>query len=289
MTTLATAAATTGTRPLDDVQFERWVRLLETRTGVIVPPERRPFLETGLRRRMRETGHTRFDVYYDELLAGARGALEWASLVDHLTVHETHFFRHLPSLDLIRQGWLPGWLQTAAPDASLHALSVGCSTGEEAYSLALMLDAEFSRISPVHRFGVTATDVSQAALAIARVAEYPMRRFAEIPAAYRAGIEILPDGENFRIAERLRKRVGFACVNLLHASRAPLRKLDIIFCQNVLIYFARERRGELLDALAGLLRPNGLLVLGSGEAPGWSHARMRRTGGPQTLAFLRNT
>ena len=289
MTTLATAAPATGTRPLDDVQFERWVRLLETRTGVIVPPERKPFLETGLRRRMRETGHTRFDVYYDELLAGARGALEWASLVDHLTVHETHFFRHPPSLDLIRQEWLPGWLQTAAPDASLHALSVGCSTGEEAYSLALMLDAEFSRISPVHRFGVTATDVSQAALGVARVAEYPMRRFAEIPPAYRAGIEILPDGENFRIAERLRKRVGFACVNLLHASRAPLRKLDIIFCQNVLIYFARERRGELLDALAGLLQPNGLLVLGSGEAPGWSHPQMRRTGGPQTLAFLRNT
>lgn len=288
MTTLATAAAATGTRPLDDVQFERWVRLLETRTGVIVPPERRPFLETGLRRRMRETGHTRFDVYYDDLLAGARGALEWASLVDHLTVHETHFFRHPPSLDLIRQEWLPGWLQTAAPDASLHALSVGCSTGEEAYSLALMLDAEFSRISPVHRFGVTATDVSQAALGVARVAEYPMRRFSEIPAAYRAGIEILPDGETFRIAERLRKRIGFACVNLLHASRAPLRKLDIIFCQNVLIYFARERRGELLDALVGLLQPNGLLVLGSGEAPGWRHAQMRRTGGPQTLAFLRN-
>src|SRR5690606_9587824 len=112
---------------------------------------------------------------------------------------------------------------------------------------------------------------------------------AEIPAAYRAGVELLPDGETFRITERLRKRIGFACVNLLHASRAPLRKLDIIFCQNVLIYFARERRGEMLDALVGLLQPNGLLVLGSGEAPGWSHPQMRRTGGRQTLAYLRNT
>jgi len=276
-------------RPLDDAEFDRWVRLLEARTGVIVPPERKPFLETGLRRRMRETGHTRFDIYYDELVSGARGAMEWASLVDHLTVHETHFFRHLPSIELIRDEWLPQWLDTAAPDASLQALSLGCSTGEEAYSLALVLDAELSRATPPRRFGVTATDVSQAALTLARNAEYPMRRLSEIPAAYRGAVHAQPDGETFRIDERLRKRVGFACVNLLHASRAPLRKLDIIYCQNVLIYFARERRGQMLDALAGLLQPGGLLVLGSGEVSGWSHPDMRRTGSRQTLAYISDT
>lgn len=289
MAMLGATALSTGARPLDDAEFDRWVRLLETRTGVIVPPERKPFLETGLRRRMRETGYTRFDAYYDDLLVGARGAVEWATLVDHLTVHETHFFRHPPSLDLIRAHWLPDWLKSAAPDASLQALSIGCSTGEEAYSLALLLDAELSRMEPPRRFGVTATDVSQAALAVARTAEYPMRRLVEIPVGYRDGVEPLAGDENFRIVERLRKRIGFACVNLLHASRAPLRKLDLIYCQNVLIYFARERRGEMLDALVGLLQPNGLLVLGPGEAPGWNHPQMRRTGGMQTLAYLRNS
>ncbi len=289
MATVATSASAIGMRALDDAEFDRWVRLLEARTGVIVPPERKPFLETGLRRRMRETGHTGFQTYYDELVKGARGAVEWASLVDHLTVHETHFFRHPPSLALIREEWLPRWLDAAGADASLHALSIGCSTGEEAFSLAMVVDAELSRSAPERRFGVTATDVSQAALAVARAGEYPMRRISEIPTAYRAQVEALDDGENFRICDRLRKRVGFACVNLLHASRAPLRKLDIIYCQNVLIYFARERRGEMLDALVELLQPNGLLVLGPGEAPGWSHPQMRRTGGPQTLAYLRNT
>lgn len=287
------SAATSGTisamRPLDDAEFDRWVRLLEARTGVIVPPERKPFLETGLRRRMRETGHTGFQNYYDDLIKGARGAVEWASLVDHLTVHETHFFRHPPSMTLIREEWLPRWLASAETDASLHALSIGCSTGEEAFSLAMLLDAELASSAPDRRFGVTATDVSQAALAVARTGEYPMRRIAEIPAPYRAQVEMLEGAENFRINDRLRKRVGFACVNLLHASRAPLRRLDIIYCQNVLIYFARERRGEMLDALVELLQPNGLLVLGPGEAPGWSHPDMRRTGGPQTLAYLRNT
>lgn len=289
MTNVATTSSTAGAHQLDDIEFERWVRLLEARTGVIVPLERKPFLETGLRRRMRETGHTRFDVYYDDLLAGARGAMEWASLVDHLTIHETRFFRHLPSYELIRDEWLPEWLRSTEPDAALHVLSVGCSTGEEPYSLALLLDAELTRLAPSRRFGVTATDVSQAALNVARAADYPIRRLTEIPVNYRESVEIFPEEESFRIVERLRKRVGFACVNLLHASRAPLRKLDIIFCQNVLIYFARERRGDLLDALVGLLQPNGLLVLGPGEAPGWSHPNMSRTGGRQALAYLKNT
>lgn len=275
---------------MDDAEFERWVRLLEARTGVTVPPERKPFLVTGLRRRMRETGHTEFQRYYDELLDGARGAMEWAALVDHLTVHETHFFRHPPSLALIRDHWLPQWLANAPEDQTLHALSVGCSTGEEAYTLAMVLDAALSQVLPQRRYGVTATDVSQPALAVARQALYPLSRLDEIPSAYRVdAIEAGPRDDQFRISERLRKRVGFACVNLLHASRAPLRKLDLIFCQNVLIYFARERRGELLDGLARLLRPNGLLVLGPGEVTNWNHPQLARTGGRQTLAYHRQS
>jgi len=273
---------------MDDAEFQRWVRLLETRTGVTVPPERKPFLVTGLRRRMREIGMSDFRSYYDELLAGPRGQMEWASLVDHLTVHETRFFRHQPSLSLIRDQWLPGWLAQAPADQSLHALSVGCSTGEEAYTLAMVLDQVLSRLEPPRRFGITATDVSQPALGIARAACYAAHRLSEIPEGFHDTVESDSEG-GFRIVERLRRRIGFACVNLLHATRAPLRQLDLIYCQNVLIYFARERRGELLDGLARLLRPNGLLVLGAGEIIGWNHPQLTRTSGRQTLAFLRNT
>lgn len=273
--------------PMDDLEFTRWVRLLEARTGVTVPPERKPFLVTGLRRRMRETGHSDYGTYYEELLDGARGAVEWAALVDHLTVHETHFFRHPPSLELIRKEWYPKWAAAVGIEQSVHALSVGCSTGEEAYTLAMVLDAAIGDEGSQRHFGITATDVSQPALSMARAALYPVARLEEIPAARRArSVEMLDDG-NFRIVERLRKRVGFACVNLLHASRAPLRQLDLIYCQNVLIYFARERRGELLDGLARLLRPHGMLVLGPGEVTGWTHPQLVRIGGRQTLAFLR--
>jgi chemotaxis methyl-accepting protein methylase len=165
---------------------------------------------------------------------------------------------------------------------------VGCSTGEEAYTLAMVLDEALSSLAQPRRFGITATDVSQAALVQARSGSYPGARLSEIPSAYQAAATEATEG-GFRIVERLRRRIGFACVNLLHATRAPLRQLDLIYCQNVLIYFARERRGELLDGLARLLRPNGLLVLGAGEVLGWNHPQLTRTSGRQTLAFLRNS
>lgn len=288
---------------MDDATFARWVDLLERRTGVVVPPGRKGFLVAALRSRMREGGKLNYEAYLEEVLDGPRGAVEWTMLVDRLTVHQTHFFRHPPSLDLVARDWLPGY-RAAQPDAPIHAWSVGCATGEEAFTLAMVLDRAMA-VGGRGYYGVTATDISAAALAVGRGATYPVAKLEEIPPDYRteycapAGGAFAADGapgaprgfaeaDSFVVTEALRKRVGFVQFNLLDAERAPLKRLDLIYCQNVLIYFARERRAELLRALAGLLRPGGLLVLGAGEVIGFSHPQFTRLGGPQTLAFRRN-
>lgn len=273
---------------MDDAEFARWAELLERRTGVVVPPARKPFLVTAVRGRMRETGHTRFDDYYRDLHKMPEGAIEWTTLVDRLTVHETHFFRHQPSFDLIANEWLPRVAQSGSQSA-LHAWSVGCSTGEEAFTLAMVLDRHVSAIRDARiYFGVTATDVSQPALSVGRGALYARSRLNEIPAEYRERYVDELDADSFAIRESLRKRVGFAQFNLLDVARAPLKRLDLIFCQNVLIYFARDRRRELLDSLAGLLKPGGMLVLGAGEVISFAHPQLSRVPHRQALAFLRN-
>ena len=275
-----------GAPAMDDREFSRWVDLLERRTGVVVPPDRKTFLVTGVRSRMRETGHDAFSDYFQQLLSGPRGAIEWATLVDRLTVHQTHFFRHQPSLDLVGKEWLPGYVGHEL--GAIHAWSVGCSTGEEAYSLAMVLDhaiaaSDASRLY----FGITATDISAPALAVGRGGVYPQAKLDEIPEPYRAKY-CAPDGSDaFAIHDSLRKRVGFVQFNLMDVARSPLKRLDLVFCQNVLIYFARERRVVLLEALAELLKPGGLLVLGPGEVLGFSHPTLQRIGGPQTLAYRR--
>ena len=181
--------------------------------------------------------------------------------------------------------WLPAYLPQLAGNA-LHAWSVGCSTGEEAYALAMVLDDALARAGGNEKvyFGVTATDISAPALAVGRAGLYSPARFEEIPPALRARYcEPNPDG--FVINQALRRRVGFVQFNLMDIARSPLKRLDLIFCQNVLIYFARDRRVVLLEALAELLKPGGLLVLGPGEVTGFSHPLLNRIGGPQTLAF----
>ncbi len=274
---------------MGDEEFSRWVDLLERRTGVVVPPGRKTFLVTGVRTRMRETGYDSFDRYFNEVLNGARGAIEWSTLVDRLTVHETRFFRHQPSLQMIAGEWLPEFLKEHPDNQAMHAWSVGCSTGEEAYSLAMVLDSALRQLGANRAyFGVTATDISNAALAIGRSGLYPRERLAEIPEALQKTYCELVGSDSFAISETLRKRVGFALFNIMDVARAPLKKLDLIYCQNVLIYFARDRRKQLLSALADLLKPGGMLVLGAGEVIGFTHPSLTRIGNRQTLAFRRS-
>ena len=274
---------------MGDEEFSRWVDLLERRTGVVVPPGRKTFLVTGVRTRMRETGYDNFERYFNEVLNGARGAIEWSTLVDRLTVHETRFFRHQPSLQMIAGEWLPGFLKEHPDNQAMHAWSVGCSTGEEAYSLAMVLDSALRQLGANRAyFGVTATDISNAALAIGRSGLYPRERLVEIPEELQKAYCEPVGNDSFAISETLRKRVGFALFNIMDVARAPLKKLDLIYCQNVLIYFARDRRKQLLSALADLLKPGGMLVLGAGEVIGFTHPSLTRIGNRQTLAFRRS-
>ncbi len=267
-------------------EFDRWATLLERRTGVVVPSARKPFLVTSLRSRMRETGHADFQSYFVELNDGVRGQLEWVTLVDRLTVHQTHFFRHQPSLDMVANEWLPKRV-SGEWDGQLHGWSLGCSTGEEAYTLAMVLDGALARLKAKYYLGMTATDVSRPALAVGRSAIYAKNRLNEIPERYRNKYCVDIDQDSFLIREVLRKRVAFAPFNLLDIDKPPLSAVDLIFCQNVLIYFARDRRRQLLAGLANLLRPGGLLVLGPGEVLNWHHPQLIRFGGKQVLSYLR--
>lgn len=272
---------------MEDGQFQRWVQLLEKRTGIVIPLSRREFLESNLRLRMRETGHRSYDDYYDELQTGVRGALEWATLVDRLTVHQTHFFRHLPSFNYVREQWLPEYTARPGWNGAIDAWSIGCATGEEAYSLGMVLEAGLSTLGRPSFYGVSATDVSQPALATGRLARYPASKRREIPAEYSDRYVEAVDESTFTIADHVRRRIAFSNFNLLELGRRSLPPLDLVYCQNVLIYFARELRVQLLDRLAGLLKPGGVVILGSGEVMGHPNPLLERVAHRAVLAYRR--
>ena len=273
---------------MDERQFTLWADLLAQRTGIVLPQERKSFLVTNLALRMREIGCADYQEYYRQIHAGRSGALEWATLVDRLTVHETRFFRHAPSLSLIRDEFLPGLKRDSHSPLSLQVWSVGCATGEEAYSLAVVLDQHLQSLQGRHYFGVTATDISLAALTVARHGVYHRQRLKDLSPVLRAHYFTALDGDRFQVCERLRQRVCFAQMNILDEKPVSLGMMDIVYCQNLLIYFDRTRRIAILERLVRHLRPGGLLVLGPGEIVRWEHPALARVDRRDTLVFRRH-
>ncbi len=289
----APGGAPSGTwalKPLVDMtpaEFHDWQALLEERTGVVINEQRQAFLQTNLSARMRELDVPDYASYYRQVTAGPRGAVEWSTLLDRLTVQETRFFRHRPSFEVLEQ-YLALRLAKAQPGEQPWALwSVGCSSGEEPYSMAISA-AEVLRDSemPGH-FGVTGTDISMNALSKARDGEYAARKFEQMDIDLCERYFDAQDDGRLKVIPSLAARVCCARLNVLELAKAPMTGMDVIFCQNLLIYFRRWRRREILNRLAERLAPGGLLVVGVGEVVGWQHPDLEPVADERVLAFTR--
>lgn len=278
----------TQTPAMDDLLFQQWVELLEKRTGIALPQSRKTFLLTNLHTRMREVGFDSYQKYFHLVTDGSRGQVEWEILIDKLTVHETRFFRDEHALNLIRDTFLPDLVARVSKPYTLHAWSVGCATGEEPYSLAILLEEFFSTHNDYY-FGITASDVSRASLQTGRNAIYHQRRIKNVPAELVVRYLTRVDDEHYQVDGQLRQKVCFTHVNLLDLKSLPLGMMDLILCQNVLIYFKRDLRNEILNQLVKQLKPGGMVVLGAGEVFGWAHPELELVNYESTLAFQRKS
>lgn len=275
--------------PMDDKLFENWQAMLEERIGISIPEERRSFLVTSLGQRMGEVGCQSYRQYMDLLENGPNGAVEWELLVDYLTVHETRFYRDTGALRLLEEQFFRflGRDDSDESRANVDVWSVGCATGEEPYSLAIALDDYLLSQGLENYFSVTATDISRASLATARQGIYHRNRLRNLPVKLLRRYFLPYDLDHYRLGKNIRDRVCFTLMNLVDAGDASLGKMDIIFCQNVLIYFKRERRLEIANSLVEHLRPGGLLILGAGELVNWRHKQLVQVPDSEVVAFRR--
>lgn len=276
-------------QPLADMSaadFRDWQALLEDRTGVVVNEQRRAFLQTSLGARMRELGISDYGSYYRQVTDGPRGAVEWSNLLDRLTVQETRFFRHKASFDLL-ESYLRQRLEQVGASRPLSLWSVGCSSGEEPYSLAIVAAQVLESAGLAPLFGVTGTDISLNALNRAREATYAARKLEDVDPELATRYFSAQDDGRYRVIPNLAERVCCARLNVLELAKAPMSGMDVIFCQNLLIYFRRWRRREILNRLAERLAPGGLLVIGPGEVVDWNHPKLEAVADERVLAFTR--
>jgi len=270
---------------MDDEQFRLWQSMLEKRIGMHLPMQRKQFLQTSVAMRMRQINCSAYDEYYTQLFNERSSAREWRFLLDCITVKETSFFRHPPSFQLVSTVFHQRVVEQQQKD--FNVWSVGCATGEEAYSLGIMLEYAQQSLGTQVFAGVTGTDISQQALTTAREGVYSSRSLRELGDYFRTNFfrEIGPDA--YRVSESVRERVCFSNVNVQDLADARLDNMDVIFCQNMLIYFRRWRQRQIIGSLAERLSPNGVLVLGSCETIDRIPAGLERVAASGVFALRR--
>jgi two-component system CheB/CheR fusion protein len=255
--------AYTPPAPETDRQMRSLLERLRVESGIDFSRYRAPTIQRRLQRRMADTGRDTLDEY---LRYAQRHPDELRRLTDSFLIRVTGFFRDADLFDLLRDRLLPELIADArGRDNELRVWSAGCSTGEEAYSLAILLaEALGDEIDDFH-LRVFATDVNPAAVDFARRGVYTASSLASLrPTLLQRYFSPL-DGA-YEVRKLVRRHVVFGQHDL--AQRSPFPRLDLLLCRNVLIYFTPELQQRVLQLFAFALRTGGRLILGKSESTG---------------------
>ena len=271
---------------MDEQQFSQWRELLEDRTGIFVTEQRKSYLQSSLTQRMRELECDDYQSYYERIISGPVGKIEWATLVDRLTVQETRFFRDPAAFEFV-ENFIEKNRARYDKRTPLDIWSVGCSSGEEVYSLAMLADDLLGEHDQSDAYTVTGTDISIPVLNKARTGRFGKRKVDLVPEYYQDHYFKKLNESEFQVAESVRNNTCFAQINVLELDRIAKTQRHVIYCQNLLIYFRRWRRQEILDQLVERLAPGGLLVIGMGEVVDWEHPLLEPVKGEQVAAFIK--
>ncbi len=272
---------------IDDEEFALWVELLGRRVGLRDTVIRKSFLLQCVETRIRLRGIASRRAYFDLLRAQSGNDEEWDCLIDLLPLHETRFMRHASSLTLLTNYIQQRCAVEKSRPTTLTAWSAGCSTGEEVYSLAILMDQALAPFDPRPRINVIGSDLSRTSLSKARRGNYHRRQLTNLSALQIAHYFDHTDDEIFVVKAALRERTQFLPVNLheLNVGNGMVGPVDIVFCQNVLIYFDSIERERIVNQLAEHVAPGGVLVLGGGELLRWNRPDFKRIATDDTLAY----
>ena len=258
------------TADLTTREFIQFRDLIHEETGIFLGDSKRMLLHGRLLRRVRELGLPCFGDYY-ELVKRPGEHAEFVRMMDLVTTNETQFFREPHHFDYLEQKALPEWVAAAAAgerDKRLRVWSAGCSSGEEPYSIAMVLLSHFPR-QQGWSVDILASDLSTRVLETARSATWPIEKAARIPERFLKrfmlkGVDAR-EGE-LRAGREIRDVIRFERINLADDPRPEGGPFDIILCRNVLIYFSAERRAEVADNMISQLKPVGLFLVGHAES-----------------------
>ena len=252
---------------ISNSDYARLRRLIYDQSGIVLHQEKKTMLELRIKRRLRSLSIDSFGDYCDYLFARNTQQEEIVHLLDVVTTNKTDFFREPDHFEYLTQKALPDLVAREQVDQGLVAWSAGCSTGEEPYTLAMML-AEYGLSLPGFRFKVLATDLSTTVLSKARLGIFASEAVEPVPPVLRRKYfmrSLDAESNTVRVVPELRQMVEFRRLNFMDADFGMTEKVHILFCRNVIIYFDRQTQEAILRKLAGNIVPGGYAFLGHSE------------------------
>jgi chemotaxis protein methyltransferase CheR len=258
--TAVTASSVFAECELTPAQFARITGLLYEHAGIRMREGKEGLVRARLAKRLRKLGLPDFDAYL-AYVDGEKDRREFAEMIDALTTNKTSFLREASHFDYLRDAVFP---RLSGP---VRIWSAGCSSGEEPYTLAMLLQ-EASDKSPMRDARILATDISHRVLATAKAGVYPAEVMSDVPAPWLQRYwSRRTDGARdvFEAGPVLRKLVHFAKLNLME--KWPMQgPFDAILCRNVMIYFDKGTQQQLVERYHALLKPGGHLFVGHSES-----------------------
>jgi chemotaxis protein methyltransferase CheR len=235
-------------------------------SGIHIEASKAYLIETRLGRILESENCSSYGEFYQKARMDASKTLE-KKVIDAITTNETLFFRDGNPFELLRHKILPEIIDRRSAAKNLRPIriwSAACSTGQEVFSIAIVLK-ELLGSNSSYNFKLLGTDLSDAAIKQASYGSYNKFEIERGLPRERLHLYFTPDGANWRIKDAIRSMASFQKLNLMHPF-SGVGKFDIIFCRNVAIYFTLEDRKKLFNKMADALEPDGFLIIGSTES-----------------------
>ncbi len=259
---------TANLKRLREDDFVRLSQFIQKEYGIKLPPSKRLMLESRLNKRLRTLKMDDFHKYVEHVFNGDRREYEIIHMIDLVTTNKTDFFREPDHFDYLVAEALPTLLQDRGGALEFSLWSAGCSTGEEPYTLAMVL-SEFAIGKPKFDFRILATDISTRVLEKGKAGVYDEDKVAPVPQSLKKKYLLRSKNSSegtVRIKPLLREKVSFSRLNLMDSSYRELKLFDAIFCRNVIIYFDRSTQERFIARICKHLKPGGFLFVGHSES-----------------------
>lgn len=256
------------TKELGDKEFQKLSNFIYSNYGIKMPYSKKGMLQARLQNRLRELNHSDFKEYVDYVFSGKDSEVEIIKMIDVVSTNKTDFYREINHFHFLNDHVLPLY-QESKDTVTYKVWSSACSSGEEAYTIALAL-SEFSETNKHFNFSIFGTDISTRILEKAVNAIYPEERINPVPWEQKKKYFLRSknrENPTVRVIPALRNKTSFMRLNLIDDTYTNIpHDFDLIFCRNVLIYFDRNTQEKVINSLCKHLKPGGYFFLGHSES-----------------------